>query len=64
MGKSSDSFVQIRVIWPIETMTKMKALETLIERAASLTDEAQAEFVDAMADVMEKLETKHAASIA
>jgi hypothetical protein len=40
-------------------MTSMKALETLIERAASLTDEAQAEFVDAMADEMEKLETKH-----
>jgi hypothetical protein len=40
-------------------MTKMNALETLIERAASLPDEAQAEFVDAVADLMEKLETKH-----
>jgi hypothetical protein len=43
----------------MDTMTRMNALEILIERAASLPDEAQAEFVDAMVDIMEKLETKH-----
>jgi hypothetical protein len=41
-------------------MTKTKALENLIERAAALSDDAQAEFVDAVADAMEQIETKHA----
>jgi hypothetical protein len=40
-------------------MTNAKALESLIERAAALPEEAQAEFVDAMADAMEQIETKH-----
>jgi hypothetical protein len=41
-------------------VTKTKALEALVERAASLPDEAQAEFVDAVAEAMEAIETKHA----
>jgi hypothetical protein len=41
-------------------MTKTKALENLIERAAALSDDARAEFVDAVADAMEQIETKHA----
>jgi hypothetical protein len=40
-------------------MTNAKALESLIERVAALPEEAQAEFVDAMADAMEQIETKH-----
>ena len=40
-------------------MTNAKALESLIERAAALPEEAQAEFVDAVADAMEQIETKH-----
>jgi hypothetical protein len=39
-------------------MSKTKALEQLIERAAALPEEAQAEFVDAMADAMEDIESK------
>jgi hypothetical protein len=41
------------------TMTNAKALESLIERAAALPEEAQAEFVDAVADAIEQIETKH-----
>jgi hypothetical protein len=40
-------------------MTKTKALENLLERAAALPEEAQAEFVDAVAEAMEQIETKH-----
>ena len=40
-------------------MNKTKALEQLIERAAALPEEAQAEFVDAVADAMEYIEAKH-----
>jgi hypothetical protein len=40
-------------------MTDTKALEKLIERAAALPDEAQAEFVDVLAEVIERIETKH-----
>ena len=40
-------------------MTNAKALESLIERAAALPAEAQAEFVDAVADAMERIESKH-----
>ena len=40
-------------------MNRMKALERLIERAAALPDEAQAEFVDAVADAMEHISSKH-----
>jgi hypothetical protein len=40
-------------------MTSTKTLEGLIARAAALSDEAQAEFVDAVADAMEHIETKH-----
>src|SRR5579871_1044799 len=42
-----------------DTMADTKALEKLIERAAALPDEAQAEFVDAVAEAMELIETKH-----
>jgi len=40
-------------------MTVTKALEHLIERAAALPEEAQAEFVDAVAEAMQQIETKH-----
>jgi hypothetical protein len=40
-------------------MSRSKALEQLIERAAALPEEAQAEFVDAIADAMERIEAKH-----
>ena len=37
-------------------MANTKALENLIGRAAALPEEAQAEFVDAVADAMEQIE--------
>jgi hypothetical protein len=40
-------------------MSKTRALEELIERASALSDEAQAEFVDAVADAMEHIASKH-----
>jgi len=40
-------------------MSKTKALEQLIERVAALSDEAQAEFVDAVVDAMEHISSKH-----
>jgi hypothetical protein len=40
-------------------MVNTKALENLIGRAAALPEEAQAEFVDAVADAMEQIEMKH-----
>jgi hypothetical protein len=40
-------------------MTNAKVLEGLIERAAALPEDAQAEFVDAVADAMERIEAKH-----
>jgi len=40
-------------------MSKTKTLEQLIERAAALSDEAQAEFVDAVADAMDHITSKH-----
>jgi hypothetical protein len=40
-------------------MTSAKTLESLIERAAALPEEARAEFVDAVADAMEQIEAKH-----
>jgi hypothetical protein len=42
-------------------MTNAKTLESLIERAAALPEDAQAEFVDAVADAMEQIEAKHGA---
>ena len=39
-------------------MADTKALENLIGRAAALLEEAQAEFVDAVADAMEQIELK------
>jgi transcription elongation GreA/GreB family factor len=36
-----------------------KTLESLIERAAALSEEARAEFVDAVADAIEQIEAKH-----
>jgi hypothetical protein len=40
-------------------MTNAKTLESLIERAAALPEDARAEFVDAVADAMEQIEAKH-----
>jgi hypothetical protein len=40
-------------------MNRMKALESLMDRAAALPDEAQAEFVDAVADAIEHISSKH-----
>jgi transcription elongation GreA/GreB family factor len=40
-------------------MTNVKTLESLIERAAALPEDARAEFVDAVADAMEQIEAKH-----
>jgi transcription elongation GreA/GreB family factor len=39
-------------------MMNAKTLESLIERAAALPEEARAEFVDAVADAMEQIEAK------
>ena len=41
-------------------MNQMNALEQLIERVAALPQDAQAEFVDVLADAVDHLETKHA----
>ena len=41
-------------------MNQMNALENLIERVAALPQDAQAEFVDVLADAVDYLETKHA----
>jgi hypothetical protein len=43
----------------LQRMSKTRALEQLIERAAALPEDAQAEFVDAVADAMEHIESKH-----
>jgi hypothetical protein len=40
-------------------MTDAKTLESLIERAAALPEDARAEFVDAVADAMKQIEAKH-----
>jgi predicted transcriptional regulator len=41
-------------------MTTTKSLEALVERAASLPEEAQEELVDAMAQAIDTIEAKHA----
>jgi hypothetical protein len=41
-------------------MNQMDALAQLIERVAALPQEAQAEFVDLLADVVDHFKTKHA----
>jgi len=40
-------------------MTATKSLETLMERAASLPEEAQEELVDAVAQAIDTIEAKH-----
>jgi predicted transcriptional regulator len=41
-------------------MTATKSLEALLERAASLPEEAQEELVDAVAQAIDTIEAKHA----
>jgi predicted transcriptional regulator len=40
-------------------MRDTKSLERLIARASALPEDAQAEFVDAMSDAIEHIESKH-----
>ena len=40
-------------------MTATKSLETLLERAASLPEDAQEEFVDTVAEAIDTIEAKH-----